>query len=63
MTTSERGHIPDLMSFEDDIANISTLVVICLESAGSLVELGLFVNRKSLAQKLHVVHHLRRLRK
>ncbi len=43
------------MSFEDDIANISTLVVICLESAGSLVELGLFVNRKSLAQKLHVV--------
>ncbi|EIZ7363802.1 retron St85 family effector protein, partial [Salmonella enterica] len=49
------GAYSDLMSFEDDIANISTLVVICLESAGSLVELGLFVNRKSLAQKLHVV--------
>lgn len=49
------GAYSDLMSFEDDIANISTLVVICLESAGPLVELGLFVNRKSLAQKLHVV--------
>ncbi|RNM26881.1 retron St85 family effector protein [Dickeya oryzae] len=49
------GAYSDLMSFEDDIANISTLVVICLESAGSLVELGLFVNRKSLAQKLHII--------
>ncbi|MEX9760850.1 retron St85 family effector protein [Providencia rettgeri] len=49
------GAYSDLMSFEDDIANISTLVIICLESAGSLVELGLFVNRKNLAQKLHVV--------
>ncbi|EQB2472419.1 retron St85 family effector protein [Klebsiella quasipneumoniae] len=49
------GAYSDLMSFEDDIANISTLVVICLESAGSLVELGLFVNKKSLAQKLHIV--------
>ncbi|MEN4799883.1 retron St85 family effector protein [Pantoea agglomerans] len=49
------GAYSDLMSFEDDIANISTLVVIFLESAGSLVELGLFVNKKTLAQKLHVV--------
>ncbi|MGF7480581.1 retron St85 family effector protein [Providencia sp. SP181] len=49
------GAYSDLMSFEDDIANISTLVIICLESAGSLVELGLFVNRKNLAQKLHVI--------
>ncbi|WP_431631294.1 hypothetical protein [Enterobacter roggenkampii] len=35
------GAYTDLMQFEDDIANISTLVVIFLESAGSLVELGL----------------------
>ena len=49
------GAYSDLMSFEDDIANISTLVIICLESAGSLVELGLFVNKKNLAQKLHVI--------
>lgn len=49
------GAYNDLMTFEEDIANISTLVVICLESAGSLVELGLFVNRKALAQKLHVI--------
>ncbi|HDU8670163.1 TPA: retron St85 family effector protein [Proteus mirabilis] len=51
----KNGAYSDLMSFEDDIANISTLVIICLESAGSLVELGLFVNRKNLAQKLHVI--------
>ncbi|WP_255412232.1 retron St85 family effector protein [Dickeya sp. Secpp 1600] len=49
------GAYADLMTFEEDIANISTLVVICLESAGSLVELGLFVNRKTLAQKLHII--------
>lgn len=48
------GAYSDLMQFEEDIANISTLIVICLESAGSLVELGLFVNRKSLAQRLLV---------
>ncbi|WP_233623400.1 retron St85 family effector protein [Citrobacter braakii] len=49
------GAYSDLMQFEEDIANISTLIVICLESAGSLVELGLFVNRKSLAQRLLVI--------
>ncbi|MFQ6244812.1 retron St85 family effector protein [Yersinia enterocolitica] len=49
------GAYTDLMQFEEDIANISTLIVICLESAGSLVELGLFVNRKALAQRLLVI--------
>lgn len=49
------GAYNDLMQFEEDIANISTLIVICLESAGSLVELGLFVNRKALAQRLLVI--------
>ena len=48
------GAYKDLMSFEDDIANISTLVVICLESAGSLVELGLFCNRPELKNRLLV---------
>lgn len=48
------GAYTDLMQFEDDIANISTLVVIFLESAGSLVELGLFVNKTSLAHRLLV---------
>lgn len=34
----------DLFTFEDDIAKLSTLVIICLESPGSLVELGMFAN-------------------
>lgn len=50
----KEGAYANLMQFEDDIANISTLIVICLESAGSLVELGLFSNRKSLAHRLLV---------
>ncbi|WP_259275021.1 retron St85 family effector protein [Rahnella variigena] len=48
------GAYSDLMQFEDDIANISTLVVIFLESAGSLVELGMFVNKASLNHRLLV---------
>ena len=50
----KNGAYSDLMQFEDDIASISTLIVIFLESAGSLVELGLFVNKKSLAHRLLV---------
>ncbi|EPC1625556.1 retron St85 family effector protein [Yersinia enterocolitica] len=34
----------DLFCFEDDIAKLSTLIIICLESPGSLVELGMFSN-------------------
>lgn len=49
-----QGAYADLMQFEDDIASISTLIVIFLESAGSLVELGLFVNKKSLRHRLLV---------
>lgn len=48
------GAYTDLMQFEDDIANVSTLVVIFLESAGSLVELGMFVNKTSLSHRLLV---------
>ncbi|MEQ4675609.1 retron St85 family effector protein [Providencia vermicola] len=48
------GAYENLMQFEDDIASVSTLIIICLESAGSLVELGLFCNKKSLANKLLV---------
>ncbi|MCO7200301.1 retron St85 family effector protein [Pseudoalteromonas sp. OANN1] len=44
----------DLMKFEDDIASIASLVVIFLESAGSLVELGLFCNRKELKDRILV---------
>nr|PMI77985.1 hypothetical protein BCU38_23565 [Vibrio splendidus] len=45
----------DLLEFEDDIAKISTLIIICLESPGALVELGLFVNNKNLDNKLIVI--------
>jgi hypothetical protein len=38
----KEGAYSDLLEFETDIANIATLIVICLESPGSLVELGLF---------------------
>lgn len=48
------GAYSDLMQFEEDIANISTLIVIFLESAGSLVELGMFVNKSSIAHRLLV---------
>ena len=38
----KEGAYSDLLEFERDIASIATLIVICLESPGSLVELGLF---------------------
>ena len=50
----KEGAYKDLMDFEDDIANISSLIIICLESAGSLVELGLFCNRKEIKNRLLV---------
>ena len=45
----------DLLQFEDDIAKLSTLIIICLESPGSLVELGLFTNNPYIANKLLVI--------
>ncbi|WP_026602380.1 retron St85 family effector protein [Methylomonas sp. 11b] len=48
------GIFKDLLAFETDLANICSLVVIILESAGSLVELGAFtqivdVNKRVIA--------------
>jgi hypothetical protein len=46
----------DLLEFETDIANIATLIIICLESPGALVELGLFcINPANLSRLLVVV--------
>ncbi len=45
----------DLVTFEDDIASLSSLVIIFLESPGSLVELGLYCSRKQYHKKLLVV--------
>jgi len=50
----QKGQYTDLLQFEEDIANIASLIVICLESAGSLVEFGLFCNHASTAEKLLV---------
>jgi hypothetical protein len=45
----------DLLVFEDDIASLSTLVIILLESPGAMVELGLFCTRPELYKKLLIV--------
>ncbi|HHT8827827.1 TPA: retron St85 family effector protein [Yersinia enterocolitica] len=49
------SHYPDLISFEKDIANISSLIVIFLESSGSIAELGLFCNLTDINKKLLVI--------
>jgi hypothetical protein len=51
----KEGAYSDLLEFETDIANIATLIVICLESAGSLVELGLFCMAPTTASKLLII--------
>ena len=50
----QKGEYLNLLQFEEDIANVASLIVICLESAGSLVEFGLFCNLASTADKLLV---------
>ncbi len=46
-----------LSKFEEDIAFISSLVVLFLESPGALVELGLFYSSGQIRKKLFVVVH------
>lgn len=46
---------PDLFVFENEIASISSLVMIFLESPGSLVELGMFCAKPELYKKMLVV--------
>ena len=45
----------DLLEFEDAIASVSTLIIIFLESPGSLVELGLYCSRPQYYKKLLIV--------
>jgi hypothetical protein len=49
------GAYHDLLEFEADIAGIATLIIVCLESPGSLVELGMFCMDSSIIGKLLVV--------
>lgn len=45
----------NLMEFEDDIAHISSLIIIVLESPGALTELGIFVKDSKLESKMLVL--------
>ncbi|CAI3119274.1 hypothetical protein MWMV16_MWMV16_00311 [Acinetobacter baumannii] len=47
----------NLLEFEFDIASISDLVVIILESPGALIELGIFIENKSIRNKLVAIQH------
>lgn len=47
----------NLSDFENDIASLSSIIVIILESPGSLAELGLFYANEKLRQKMIVVVH------
>lgn len=51
----KEGIYSDLLEFESDIANIASLVVVCLESPGAFVELGMFCRDKSLAHKILII--------
>lgn len=51
----KEGAYSDLLEFESDIASIATLIVVCLESPGSMVELGLFCMDPITAGKLLVI--------
>lgn len=51
----KEGAYGDLLEFETDIASIATLIVVCLESPGSMVELGLFCMDPTTTGKLLVI--------
>jgi len=46
---------PDLLTFESDLAETASLVIISLESAGALAELGSFSVNEKLKDKLIIV--------
>ena len=52
------GKYTNLLDFENDIAQISSQVLIFLESEGALVELGMFVSNEHLKNKIVVVERL-----
>ncbi|MDD1139240.1 retron St85 family effector protein [Pseudomonas sp. TNT2022 ID233] len=49
------GVFKNLMDFESDLASICSLVVIILESAGAIAELGAFSQLQDLSRKLIVI--------
>lgn len=51
---AEDGHYQDLLTFEEHIAELSNVIVLALESPGSLAELGMFSAMESFRSKLIV---------
>lgn len=51
----QEGKYTNLIDFENDIAQISDVVAIFLESEGSLVEMGMFINIPALTNKVLVI--------
>ncbi len=49
------NNYPDLFIFEDDIAKISSIILVFLESPGSLVEFGMFITNPDFCKKLLIV--------
>lgn len=49
------NNYPDLFIFEDDIAKISSVILVFLESPGSLVEFGMFITNPDFCKKLLIV--------
>ena len=49
------NNYPDLLVFEDNIAQISSVILIFLESPGALVELGMFITKPEFYKKLLIV--------
>ncbi len=49
------GRYTDLISFEEDIARIASVVLVIAESAGSLTELGAFTANDTIQKSLRVV--------
>lgn len=48
------GHYRDLLSFEEHLAELSDVIVLILESPGTLAELGLFTALEAIREKLSV---------
>jgi hypothetical protein len=57
---NNEGHYRDLVSFEEDLAGLASAIVLAIESAGSIAELGAFSMIKSFSEKMIVIvaeHH------
>jgi len=54
----EDGIYPNLMEYEKDLAGICSLVVVVIESAGSIAELGAFSQLEEMSDRLYVIRRI-----